>query len=287
MDFDQYVPGKGWMDRGFTHFATQPQGGIQPEGATEPKNGVTCFFVVGNYYTHAETLQTAWYAYHQLVARGADGVAVRFVVWSWPSDPVPGRRLNDARIKFARVDPSAFHLAVLLDQLDPAIPVTMCGSSFGAGITGGALQLLAGGRLGPYQLAAMPRPARQIRLVLLDAAINNDALLSGRKYGLALSQTERTLIFVNPADLVLRVYHRLFSRRRVVSALGLTGPVGLQRSPDGSRVDLVWADAYLGRQHGMMPYWQSPALVARMRPYLLMHDLPSKQKAPSLSPKGA
>jgi len=277
LDFDQYVPGKGWTDRGFTHFAAQPQGGMQPEGTTH-KNAVTCFFVVGNYYTHAEALQTAWYAYHQLVARGADDVAVRFVVWSWPSDPVPGRRLNDARIKFTRVDPSAFHLAVLLDRLDPAIPVTMCGSSFGAGITAGALQLLAGGRLGRYQLAAMPRPARQIRLVLLSAAMNNDALLPGRKYDLVLSQTERTLVFVNPADLALHVYHRLFSRRRVVSALGLNGPGGLQRSPYASRVDLAWSNPYVGREHGMMPYWQSPTLVCWMRPYLLMQDLPSKRK---------
>jgi hypothetical protein len=115
--------------------------------------------------------------------------------------------------------------------------------------------------------------------VLLDAAIHNDSLLSGRKYGMALSQIERALVFVNPGDLALRVYHRLFSRRRVASALGLTGPVGIQRSPDGSRVDLAWSNPYVGRQHGMMPYWQSPTLVTWMRPYLLMQDLPSKQKA--------
>jgi hypothetical protein len=277
LPFEQYVPGQGWTRRSFADFAIQPHGDLQTEGATQPKSAVTCFFVVGNDYTHPEILQTGWYAYHQLVACRADDVAVRFVLWSWPSDRVPGRRLNDAQLKFTRIDPSAFRLAVLVDRLDPAIPVTMCGSSFGAGITGGALQLLAGGRLGPYQLAAARRPARQIRLVLMGAAIHNDALLPGRKYGMALSQTERTLVFVNPADLALRVYHRLFSRRRVVAALGLTGPAGLPRSPDRSRVDLVWSNSYVGRKHGMMPYWQSPTLVARMRPYLLMQGLPSKQ----------
>ncbi|HWB07878.1 MAG TPA: hypothetical protein VG826_01450 [Pirellulales bacterium] len=270
--YEQYVPGRGWTRRQLADFAIQA-----PDG-NQSKRTVTSFFIVGNYYTHAEAVKTGWYAYHRLVAHGADDVAVRFVIWSWPADPVPGRRLNDAKIKFTRVDPSAYQLARLVDQLDPDVPLTFCGSSFGAGIAGGALQLLAGGRLGPYQLEAVPRPKRQTRLVVLGAAINNDAFLPGRKYGMALSQAERTLVFVNPDDLALRVYHRLFSRRRVVSALGLTGPAGLRRSPHAPRIELAWASPHVGRKHGMMPYWQSPTLVARMRPYLLMQVMPSKQK---------
>lgn len=269
LPFEQYVSGKGWTRRQLAEFT------VPASSAAPSQRAVTCFFIVGNYYTHGEAIQTAWYAYHQLVAQCADDVAVRFVVWSWPSDPVPGRRLGDAKIKFARVDPSAFQLAALIDRLDPALPLTFCGSSFGAGIAAGALQLLAGGRLGPYQLPPAVRPKRQTRVVMLGAAIHNDALLPGRKYGLALTQTDRTLVFANPADLALRLYHRLFSRRRVVSALGLTGPAG------GSRpgIDLAWSTPYVGRKHGMMPYWQSPTLVAWMRPYLLMQELPSRQKA--------
>jgi hypothetical protein len=279
--FEQYIPDQGWTPRQLGDFATQP-----PDG-NRSRRMVTSFFIVGNYYTHAETIETGWYAYHQLVACGADDVALRFVVWSWPADPVPGRRLIDARIKFTRVDPSSFQLALLIDRLDPAVPLTFCGSSFGAGIAGGALHLLAGGRLGPYRLPPAARPYRQTRLVAVGAAIHNDSLSPGHKYGLALSQTERLLVFVNPTDLALRVYHRLFSRRRVVAALGLTGPVGLRRSPYAGRVDLAWSNPYLGRKHGMKPYWQSPTLASRMRPYLLMQDLPSKQKATVLAPKGA
>jgi hypothetical protein len=262
--FERYLPGKGWTRSTFADFVDQPA------------KMVTSFFIVGNYYTHTETIQTGWNAYHRLVARCAEGVAVRFVIWSWPSDPIPGRRLHDARFKLTRVDPSAYHLAVLVDRLDATTPISMCGSSFGVGISAGALQLLAGGKLGRYQLPVAERPNRQIRLVMIGAAINSDALLPGHKYGLVLSQTQRTLVFVNPADLALRVYHRLFSRRRVVSALGLDGPAGLRYSPDGWRVDLASSTAYVGRQHGMMPYWESPALVAWMRPYLLVQPLPNK-----------
>lgn len=265
LQFERYVPEKGWTRQAFTDFAAQPAG------------MVTSFFVVGNRYTHAEALQTGWYAYHRLVAQCADNVALRFVIWSWPSDPVPARRLFDARLKLTRVDPSAFHLAAIVDRLDPATPISMCGSSFGSGIAAGAMQLLAGGKLGRYQLLAKQRPKRKIRVVMIDAAINNDALAPGHKYGLALSQTERTLVFVNPADFVLRVYHRLFGRRRNVWALGLTGPAGLGRSPDTARLDLGSSNPYVGREHGMMPYWQSPTLVAWMRPYLLMQPLSEKK----------
>lgn len=263
--FERYLPGQGWTRSTFADFVLQPAG------------MVTSFFVVGNYYTHPEAIQTGWYAYHRLVSQCADGVALRFVIWSWPSDPIPGRRLLDAREKLTRVDPSAFHLAVLVDRLDPATPISMCGSSFGVGISAGAVQLLSGGKLRCYQLPAIERPPRRIRMVMLGAAINNDALLPGRKYGRVVSYAERTLVFVNPADFALRVYHRLFSRRRTVTALGLSGPV---LSPaDRSRVDLVSTTAYMGREHGMMPNWQSPALVAWMRPYLLMQPLASRTPA--------
>ena len=261
--YEQYLPGKGWTASDFVTFSHQPSG------------MVTSFFIVGNYYTHPETIQTGWYAYHRLVARCAEGVSLRFVMWSWPSDPVPGGRLPDAKLKYTRVDPSAFQLAALIDRLDPATPISMCGSSFGVGIAAGSLQLLAGSRLGRYQLPPRSRPVRNIRAVLVGAAIHNDSLLPGRKYGMVMSQVDRVLLPVNPADRALRVYHWLYHRRSPVRALGRTGPVGLARLPHASRLDVVWVENYIGPEHGMLPYWQSPQVVAWMRPYLLMQPLPA------------
>ncbi|HVA50174.1 MAG TPA: hypothetical protein VNH11_27665 [Pirellulales bacterium] len=259
--YQRFVPGTGWSRSDFAAFARQPAG------------MVTCFFIVGNYYTHAETLQTGWYAYQRLVSRNADEVSLRFVIWSWPSDPVPGRRLPDAKLKFTRVDPSAFRMAALIDRLDAETPISLVGSSFGASIAAGALELLAGGKLDRYQLPPRARPPRKIRLVMTGAAIHNDSLLPGRRYGRVLSQTERTLAFVNPSDRALRVYHYLFNPRSPVRALGRTGPVAVNRLPDASRLDLAWSAAYVGKQHGMLPYWQHATLVTWMRPYLLMQPL--------------
>jgi hypothetical protein len=240
---------------------------------------VTSFFIVGNYYTHAETVETGWYAYHRLVAACADDVNVRFVIWSWPSDPTPGRRLPDAKLKLTRVDPTAYHLAALVDQLDPATPTSMCGSSYGVGIAAGAVQLLAGARLDCYQLPARGRPPRQIRLVLIGAAIHHDGFLPGRKYDMVLPHTERNLLFVNPTDFVLRNYHWLYGRRSGALAMGRAGAAGLGRLPAGSKVDLARSDPYVGRRHGMMPYWQSSLLVAWMRPYLLVQPLVQPARA--------
>lgn len=259
--FERYDPAAGWTRSGFAAFVKQPA------------DMVTCFFIVGNYYTHAETLETGWYAYRRLVSQHAEGVSLRFVIWSWPSDPTPGRRLADAQLKLTRVDPSAFQLASLIEALDPATPISLIGSSFGVGIAVGALEMLGGGWLDNYRLPARARPARRIRLVMLGAAIHNDSLLPGRRYGRVLGQTERTLVFVNPSDRALRFYHRLWHRRSPYRALGFTGPVGVNRLPQRSKLNLASSAAYVGKQHGMMPYLQSPTLVSWMRPYLLMQPL--------------
>ena len=259
--YQRFLQGNGWTRSDFATFAQQPAG------------MVTCFFIVGNYYTHAETIETGWYAYRRLVAQNAEGVSLRFVIWSWPSDPVPGRRLSDAKLKLTRVDPSAFHLAALIDRLDTATPISLVGSSFGVGIATGALELLGGGKLDRFKLPEWPRKTRTIRLVMLGAAIHNDSLLPGRRYGRVLAQTERTLVFVNPIDRALRFYHWMWHRRSPLRALGYTGPVGLNRLPQRSKLDLASSTPYVGKRHGMMPYLQSTALISWMRPYLLMQPL--------------
>lgn len=262
--YERYVGDGGWTRSDVAVFARQPAG------------MVTCFFIVGNYYTRADSIETGWYAYRRLVSQNADGVSLRFVIWSWPSDPVRGRRLSDAKFKLTRVDPSAFQLAALIDRLDPATPISLVGSSFGVSIAAGALELLGGGKLDHYQLPPRARPNRAIRLVMLGAAIHNDSLLPGRRYGRVLSQTERTLSFVNPLDRALRFYHLLWHRRSPLRALGFTGPVGVNRLPQRSRLDLAYSAGYVGKRHGMLPYWQSTTLVSWMRPYVLMQPLKAR-----------
>lgn len=259
--YERYIEGRGWQRMRFADFSEQPA------------DMVTSFFIVGNYYTHPETIETGWFAYHRLVAACAEGVKLRFVMWSWPSDPVPGRRLPDAKAKLTRVDPTAYHLAALVDRLDPATPISMCGSSYGVGISAGAVQLLSGDRLDYLRLSPRSGAARRIRLVMLGAAIHDDTFLPGRKHDWVLPWIERGLVFVNPRDRVLKLYRFLYGRRSGVASLGRNGPVGVRSLPDGYKLAAVRSDPYVGYEHGMRPYWQSPALVACMRPYLLMQPL--------------
>ena len=236
----------------------------------EPADMTTCFLVPGNYYTHAEAIRVGWYAYHRLVGQTTDQRPLRYVIWSWPADPVPGRRLLDARIKFGRLDVGALHLASLLDQFDRSTPVSLVGSSFGAGIIVGALHMLGGGPLGPYRLTGGDRQPHHVKAVLIAGAFDNDWLMAGHKYELALTQAERMLIFVNPRDLPLFFYKRLYFRRSRARAIGRAGPACLGCVIDGHKIDLFNSHPWLGHHHGVRPYFAATALVNKMRPYLLM-----------------
>lgn len=255
--YERYLPGQGWLPWQAADFLRPPAG--MP----------TVFFVVGNYYTHQETVETGWFAYHRLVESCAGGLPVRFVMWSWPSDPIPGRRLRDAKIKLGRIDATSYHLAALADALPPTGPISMCGSSFGVGIVLGAAQLVSAGRLGCYEL--LPRSGAQhcLRLVLLGAAVDDDVFLRGQKYDAVLPSADRVLLMVNPRDRALKRYHKLFGRHSGAEALGSVGPAGGASLPGAGKLGLVPSGRYLGHQHGMLAHWRSAPIVARMRPYLL------------------
>lgn len=238
------------------------------EFLSQPKQTTTSIFLTGNYYRHRETVETGWRIYHRLVQQRPDDRPLRFVIWSWPSDPASHRRLPDAKIKFARLDSASYHLASFLDQLDRATPISLCGASFGAGIVVGSLELLAGGRLGAFRLPAGARQPHQVRVVLTGAAFDNDWLMPGRKYGQALTQIDRMLVFVNPRDTPLRFYNRLYYPNSPAQAIGRTGPAGWACIVDRNKVDLYNSNAYVRHRHEPRHYFNSPPLVATMRPYL-------------------
>lgn len=260
--YERHLSGEGWLKRQADDFLRQPA------------DMVTTFFIVGNYYTHQETIEAGWFAYHRLVEVCAEDVRVRFVIWSWPSDPAPGRRLQDAKMKQQLIDPTAYHLAALLDALAPTTPISMCGSSFGVGVALGAVQFLSVGRLDCYVLSPRSGAPRCLRLVFLGAAVDEDVFLPGRKYDAVLPYLDRALLMVNPRDRALKVYHMLYGCHSGVRALGRVGPAGLEVLPDGWKLDLLRSDRYLIHKHGMLHHWSSPPLVAGMRPYLLSRPLP-------------
>ncbi len=238
----------------------------------QPKDMPTSIFLTGNYFRERETIEVGWSLYRRLAEHRQGDRPLRFVIWSWPSDPVPGPRLRDARIKFARMDSAAYHLASFLDQLDRSTPVSLCGASFGAGIVVGSLELLAGGRLSGFSLPAGARLPHRARVVLIGGAFDNDWLLPGRKYGHALSQVEQMLVFVNPRNLPLGFYNRLYFRRSPAQAIGRTGPAGLACISEAGKLYLFNSHAYVGHRHEPRHYFHSPTLMAAMQPFLWVSD---------------
>ena len=230
----------------------------------------TSFFVVGNDYSHAETVETGWFAYRSLIRKAPEGAPLRFVIWSWPADQIPGWRLRDARIKLWRTPAAAFYLAWLADRLPQETPISMSGSSFGARIVMGSLELLAGGRVGGYQLVARAdRKPRAVNAVLLGAALDNDDLLPGQPFGHSLTQVNRLLVFTNQLDHALRFYRYLFGRRSRLTAIGIGGPI-FARGPGGRGDKIVTREVsnYVGRKHGPKPFFESPTVRRLMQAML-------------------
>ncbi|HVX14726.1 MAG TPA: hypothetical protein VHC22_26290 [Pirellulales bacterium] len=236
----------------------------------------TCLLILGNGYSASETRTLGQTAYRRLTAGLAPDVAVRFVVWSWPSDATDAGPIKDLRIKASRTPGVAYSLARWLDEVPSPGRMSLLGTSFGARIVMEALELRASGQVGGRRLAVSSAPARpKLNVVLISAAIDNDWLLPGRRLGHALSQTDRLLLLNNSSDSTLKRYHWLYGPRSKTAALGTTG---LRTSTIAAgEISQIDAAPIIGRHHGCAPYFESPRLVAAMRACLFTDDTASPQ----------
>lgn len=224
----------------------------------------TTVFVHGNRIESCEAFTNGWSTYRALM-RCADERPIRFIIWSWPSEPLRGL-LNDARTKAWRTDPAAYYLAWFVDQLDPEARVGLWGHSYGARIVTGALHLLGGGQVGGHRLLERAHASRRpMQAVLVAAALDNHWLLPGRAHGNALSQVDRMLLVNNSCDALLKRYHLV---RACQEALGYTG---LHRLDSDARNKIQQIDACceIGKRHQFAGYLCSAGLMSRMRSELL------------------
>jgi hypothetical protein len=208
----RHVPSRGWVESSHSAWL-----------AGESSVHVS-IFVHGNDMTADRAVEEGWAVYGDLVRSAPDQSPLRFVIYSWPADKVRGLPADNVRVKCARADVDARYLAWFIDQMDPRTPVSLGGYSLGARVVGGALQLTAGGALNGRPMPAHVHPKRDpIRVVLMAAAIDSDWFLPGRRFGLAMSQTEHLLLLHNTCDRVLRFYHRIYCKHGGPEALGYTG----------------------------------------------------------------
>ncbi len=242
--------------------------------AAEDPAMITTVFVHGNRIPSCEAFTKGWSAYRSLV-RCADERPVRFVIWSWPSDPVRGLR-EDAQLKAARTNYTGYYLAWFLDRLHPDTPVALWGHSFGARAVTGALHLLGGGEICGHVLERVHPERSPMQVALLAAAVDNTWLAPGHSHGQAMSQTASLLLVNNRCDMLLKRYHMIYGRRSCREALGYTGLwCGCLSADEWCKIAQIDACCDVGRRHMFSRYIESSCLMARIRPALLFESSPA------------
>jgi len=251
----RYLARSGWRDASIDELL-----------AAEQPSAATCVLVHGNHTDRQLAVSKGFEVYRTLVRGAKDGQPVRLIVWSWPSDQVPGSFREDARIKARRTNIEAYYLARFLDRLHGANPVSLVGYSFGARVITGSLHLLGGGALANHQLEPQKNASRPpIYAVLLAAAVDRDWLLEGRPHGRALSAVERMVVLVNPQDRVLRWY-RFVAPGEGSEALGSQGlPISLRSGIDREKLVQVNVANAVGNRHGWTNYLGSNEIIRRLQ----------------------
>jgi hypothetical protein len=226
----------------------------------------TTFWVHGNTLDNDGALVGARRVYDN-VGRGVP--SFRLVLWSWPAEHIKHvSPSNNIAIKWERSESQGYYLAWLVDQLDPRVPITLAGHSFGSRTVTAALQALATNYIAGHHLP--PRHFvgwRPMQAALIAAGMDNNLLQPGYRHGLALTQIDRILITVNPQDRTLKVLAR-FSPT-CSPCLGTTGIPNMPALGEQLRkVVQVYPNTWVGKAHRFSKYANSPETAAMMRPYI-------------------
>lgn len=240
----------------------------------------TMIYVHGNRHSFQTSAAQGLRAFAAVQQQACQGQRVRFVVWSWPSDPIDGGFRLDAQVKACRTDVESYYLATVLARMRPDQRIGLVGYSFGARVISGALHVLAGGAIEGLSLdgqAIVPRVPP--RAVLLAPAMDHDVFRPGGKYDLALVAADRIAFTVNHEDFVLKFYPFLCSRKGP-QAVGRIGATGLEGLGDLTS-KLVIHDVYpfVHRRHGSQYYLTSEAIMALVKDEIL-GDPARPQEAP-------
>ncbi|WP_417734582.1 alpha/beta hydrolase [Rosistilla oblonga] len=212
----------------------------------------TILFVHGNRTPEVKALRRGLQTYDQTVLNWQrPDSAVRFVIWMWPADKISGQ-LRDVRVKAARADLHAFHLARVITEIQPQQQVSVIGYSFGGRLAVGAMHLLGGGSLCGSRLPVIDPELPWINLALLAPAIRNDCFVTSRNA--ALRPVDHLFVLHNSRDQYLKLY-RFLKLDNHTPALGYTGLCGLGRHQLASdRVHQYDAARSVGSDHNYLEY---------------------------------
>ncbi len=229
----------------------------------------TVFLIHGNRAAPNDAVQMGC-SVHRYLRRARPARRFRLVIWSWPSEQVCRGVRADVQLKAHYSDVQAFYLAACLKETAAEQPVTLVGYSFGARVITGALELVAGGQVGRYRLGEPIAPRRAPwNAVLIAAALDAHWLAPGQRNGRALGQLDRALVTSNSADRVMRLYPRMYGRRRGPAALGYGGFGHWLPPADREKVRRVDVSCLVGREHGWWSYWRAGSLRTALADYAL------------------
>lgn len=253
--------------------------------ATDNPRVPTLIFVHGNRVDRGRARQMGaqWVRSFEGTEYG-DGAA-RLVIFTWPSDEIEGKPIEDVRVKAHRSEVHAWYLAALVESIARDVPVGLIGYSYGSRLITAALHLLGGGHVAGRRLELAEEPReRPLRAVLLAAALDYHWLAEGQHHGLALSQVESLVVFVNRDDSLLRLYPRLFGRGGP-EALGLAGVASRARlGVHGSKLRQIDVAGAIGRNHDWQSYVSSRAVMQRARREFVFERLPDQTLPDSEDP---
>lgn len=228
----------------------------------------TVIFIHGNRYTASDAIESGWEAYHALLRCASPG-PIRFVIWSWPSDK-QGGPIRDARSKACRTLVEGYYLGRLLTRISPDVPTGMIGYSYGSRVALGAVHLAAGGMLDGRVVPDLPSDRTALyRIAMLAPGVEDDGLLPGARFEMALARTERLLNLYNPADPVLKRY-RVVNKFEKPIAMGYSG-IACEHllGPAAGRIVECNVSGIVGRSHDEDHYFGSESVMQQVRRIVL------------------
>ena len=219
-------------------------------------------FVHGNRYDHDSAREQGLLLASRTRVTSPSTANVRTVIFSWPSDK-QGILLRDSRVKYERAVTEGHYLAWLLSQVEPDRPVAIVGYSYGALIALEALEdLVQAEAAGRSDVRSWTNRSAPLHLVLVAAAVRQDAFAPRGPYREILPCIDRLTILSNSSDIALRFFEHV-DRSLRTEALGNIGmpAAWIPRGIEFSQVDCA---EIVGPSHRLKHYLNSPLLMRRI-----------------------
>ncbi|MBX9788289.1 MAG: hypothetical protein K2Y37_05195 [Pirellulales bacterium] len=253
LHYETYVSGAGWAPATLDELL-----------ASDDSHTRTTIYVHGNWATEDDARYTGL-KMQELLTAGAC-MPWRFVIFTWPADRCDTTAVKDARLKAGRSEAQSYYLAWLLDRLDPEVPVTLVGYSYGTRLIASGLHLLGGGGVHHHRLADRVHPERSgLRAILIAAAIDANCFAVDGRYSAAMSTVECVLATVNARDPYLRYYSLLYGAGGP-PALGYKGVIEANKLGAATRlVSQMEVSHSVRRHHSLNHYVDAPEVLAELR----------------------